>query len=402
LLYTKTNISKEKRAKMLWTLYCLEVWNSSRVKEKNTANEPFNIIKKSEEIEVDKKINILFLTTSLGLGGAERVVLDICKNINKAKFQVSVIGISSQNDLINQFYISKIHADVLNYRKTFKKFFNSLISISKHIKNHEVQIVHAHMFHTLVIGSIIKIFNSNIKLIFTPHNSFYSMNIRRLILWLLKPFRDFDTIFSKNSIRYFYKKSSWIIPNGIDINSYTKMIKTRNTKPFTFIIVGRLEHMKNHKFLINIVNEIRDYEFKLKIVGTGILEASLRSQVSKLNLNEKVEFLGPRDDVPKLLSQSNCLVLPSLWEAFPIVLLEAAASNIPVITTPVGSIPSLISSNEGYLVDLSNFKGAMLEVLTNYADAQIRSNLLHKKVISNYDIKKITSHYEDLYVKALE
>ena len=81
---------------------------------------------------------------------------------------------------------------------------------------------------------------------------------------------NFDTIFSKNSIRYFYKKSSWIIPNGIDINSYTKMIKTGNTKPFTFIIVGRLEHMKNHKFLINIVNELRDYEFKLKIVGTGI------------------------------------------------------------------------------------------------------------------------------------
>ena len=94
--------------------------------------------------------------------------------------------------------------------------------------------------------------------------------------------------------------------------------------------------------------------------------------------------------------------MPSLWEAFPIVILEAAATNIPVIATPVGSLPSLLGNQEGYLVDLDQFKEAMIEVLTNYENAQIKSNLLNKKVSLNYDIKKITLLYESLYKKALE
>lgn len=400
LLHTKVNISGEKRAKILWTLYSLEVWNSSRAQEKYNTNERTDIINTNSDIEFAERKNILFLTTGLGLGGAERVVLDICKNINKDKFLVSVIGISSQNDLINQFYKNNIHVDVLNYRKAISKFLNSLIEISKHIKNHNVQIVHAHMFHTLIIGFLIKIFNSKIRLIFTPHNSFQSMKIRRLILWFLKPFRDYDTIFSKESINYYHKKSAFIIPNGIEVNMYSN--KNTIPKPFIFIIVGRLEKMKNHEFLINVVNELREFDFELNIVGTGILEASLKSQVSQLNLNGKVHFLGASEDVPELLSQSHCLLLPSLWEAFPIVLLEAAAANIPVITTPVGSVPSFINSNEGYLVDLNKFKEAMIEVITDYKNAKIKSNLLNKKVSSAYNIKKITLLYENLYKKALE
>ena len=402
LLNAKIPVSREKRAKMLWTLYTLEVWHSSFTKDKHFSNMPLGVTKESDVKKPDEKINILFLTTGLGLGGAERVVLDICKNINMNKFKVSVIGISSQNDLLNEFYKNQIHVDVLNYRKTFTKFFNSLIDILNHIKNHQIQVVHAHMFHTLIIGFLVKILNRNIKLIFTPHNSFKFMKIRRLILWLLKPFRDFDTIFSQKSSRYFYKSSAVVIPNGVDVNLYHNRSVQKKSTPFVFIIVGRLENMKNHKFLIDLVNELNDYDFKLKIVGTGILEKPLKSYVSELNLNGKIEFLGARADVPKLLSQSNCLLLPSLWEAFPIVVLEAAATNIPVIATPVGSLPSLLGNQEGYLVDLGQFKEAMIEVLTNYENAQIKSNLLYKKVSLNYNIKKITLLYESLYKKALE
>ena len=401
LLSEKMSVSKEKRAKMLWTLYTLEVWNSSRNIKQSNFHQNLGMIKNDNQLDKDTKINILLLTTGLGLGGAERVVLDVCKNINKDKYEVSVIGISSQDELIENFYNSKIHVDVLNYKKTISKFFNSLIDISKHINNHKIQIVHAHMFHTLIIGCLIKIFHRNIKLIFTSHNTFQSMLTRRLILWPLKPFRDFDTIFSKKSNRYFYKKSASVIPNGIEMKKYHKVTKNVTFKPFIFIIVGRLENMKNHKFLINIVSELKDYDFKLQIIGTGILEASLKSQVSKLNLNKKVEFLGARKDVPELMAKSNCLLLPSLWEAFPIVLLEAAASNVPIIATPVGSINSLINSEEGYVVELKNFKETMIEVLTNYDDAKIKSELLNKKVTSNYDIKSVVSLYEDLYQRAL-
>ena len=395
LLNTKNSFPREKKAKILWNLYSLEIWHKSLIKQ---------IPQKIPTIEFNhiKRNHILFLTTGLGLGGAERVVLDICKNINKSKFEVSVIGISTQNNMLNVFHQNKIHAYCLNYKKSIKKLVSSIVDINAHIVNHDVEIIHAHMFHTLIIASLIKLFNTKLAVIFTPHNSFHSMYIRRMLLWLLRPIRNIDTIFSKSAAKFFYKSSAYVIPNGISLKDYTVRKQNKPNKKFTFIVVGRLELMKNHTFLINLVSELDNYNFELQIVGTGLLEDSLKSQVKQLHLNEKIKFLGSRNDVPYLLSQSDCLLLPSLWEAFPIVLLEAAASNIPVITTPVGSIDSFISNENGYLAELSEFKMAMIEVMTNYADAKIRSKKLNSKIRQNYQIADVVKKYENIYNKVLQ
>ena len=159
--------------------------------------------------------------------------------------------------------------------------------------------------------------------------------------------------------------------------------------------------MKNHQFLINEISKLKEYDFLLKIVGSGILQDSLKKQVSLLKLDHKIEFLGSRDDVPLLLSQSDCLLLPSLWEAFPIVLLEAAASNIPVVTTPVGSISSFVDNECGYVTKLENFRSSMLEVMNNPEDAKIRSSKLYKKISSQYHIANIVKQYESVYHKII-
>ena len=395
LLNNPRSFAKEKRAKILWNLYSLEVWHSSFIK---------TTTHKIKDIEISKKVNkikVLFLTTGLGLGGAERVVLDICKNIDRSIFEVSVIGVSSQQNMLINFHQNKIHTYALNYKKTINKFFNSIVEIYRHIKNHNVNIIHAHMFHTLIIASFLRLFNQRLKVVFTPHNGFQSMYIRRLVLWILKPFRDIDTVFSKSAVRFFHKNSPAIIPNGININDYLNINKNTALKPFTFIIIGRLELMKNHQFLINEISKLKEYDFLLKIVGSGILQDSLKRQVSVLKLDHKIEFLGSRDDVPLLLSQSDCLLLPSLWEAFPIVLLEAAASNIPVVTTPVGSITSFVDNECGYVTKLENFRSTMIEVMNNPEDAKIRSSKLHKKIASQYQITNIVKKYESVYYKII-
>jgi asparagine synthase (glutamine-hydrolysing) len=396
LLNTKNSFPREKKAKILWNLYTLEIWHESIIKKN------FPRIPKIEFNTDIKRNHILFLTTGLGLGGAERVVLDICKNINKSKYEVSVIGISTQNNMLSSFHKNKIHAYCLNYKKSIKKFISSIVEIKTHILNHDVQIIHAHMFHTLIIASVIKLFKTKIVVIFTPHNSFRSMYARRIVLWLLKPLRDIDTVFSKNATKFFYKSSANIIPNGINLKDYTLSLQNKPHEKFIFIVVGRLELMKNHAFLINLVSELSNYNFELQIVGSGLLENSLKSQVKELHLDGKIKFLGSRNDVPYLLSQSDCLLLPSLWEAFPIVLLEAAASNIPVISTPVGSISSFVNSDNGYLAKLSEFKTTMIEVMTNYTDAKIRSEKLYFEVKQNYQIYDVVKKYENIYKKVLQ
>ena len=91
-----------------------------------------------------------------------------------------------------------------------------------------------------------------------------------------------------------------------------------------------------------------------------------------------------------------------MWEGFPIVLLEAAACNIPVITTPVGSISTFVDNNNGYLTDLDGFKAAMVEVMSNYEKAKNKSKKLYDKVNSTYQIDNIVCQYESIYDSIIE
>jgi glycosyltransferase involved in cell wall biosynthesis len=396
LLNNPKSFPSEKRAKILWNLFSLEVWHNS-LNRKNK-----QIVNVGSFKDTIKKNNILYLTTGLGLGGAERVVFDLCKNINKIKYDVTVIGISEQKNMLSAFHNNKINAYCLNYKKTIAKFLTSVKEVKMHIDNHDINIIHAHMFHTLIIACLMKIMKRKIFVIFTPHNSFYSMKFRKIILFILKPFRDADTVFSESAVKFFHKSTPALIPNGISMDDYAMIKQNNNEKKFTFIVIGRLEFMKNHEFLINLISQLSDFNFELKIVGSGMLESKLKSKVSELNLDEKIHFLGSRKDIPELLSQADCLLLPSLWEAFPIVLLEAAASYVPVITTPVGSIPSFINNDNGYLVNLPDFKEAMIEVMDNYMHAKAKSILLHKKVVKEFQIEKIVKKYENLYDRVLQ
>ena len=91
-----------------------------------------------------------------------------------------------------------------------------------------------------------------------------------------------------------------------------------------------------------------------------------------------------------------------MWEAFPTVILEAAASDVPVITTPVGSVGSLVDNTNGYIVSIDNFKEAMVDVMCNYEEAKIRSAKLLQEVRSNYHIRNIIAKYEDIYLGLME
>ena len=81
----------------------------------------------------------------------------------------------------------------------------------------------------------------------------------------------------------------------------------------------------------------------------------------------------------------------------PIVLLEAAASKLPIISTPVGSIPSLINYNSGILCELEEFAENIIAIKKNYESAIIRAELLFENVNKNYSISEIVQQHEQVY-----
>lgn len=343
-----------------------------------------------------KKINILQLITGLGMGGAEKVVLDLAKYISNEEFNTIVVGMSKRDELYQEFLNNKIDTILLNKSNSLKDIFYIINTINKLIKEKEIQIIHAHMTHSIIVASILKVLNPSLKIIFTSHNLNIGSKLREYLVWILKPLRNIDIVFSKDILKYFYKKDYKIIPNGIKIDKYNLNL-SKNEK-FTFIAIGRLETVKNHKFLIEIANELKDeFDFEIQIVGHGYLEEELENLIQKYNLNEYVKLLGLRNDIPKLLNQSHCLLMPSLWEGLPIVILEAGASNLPIIATPVGSIPSLLNDENAYLVELNEFKNIMIEVLNNYENAKLKGKKLFENIKVKYSIEAVIEAHEKIY-----
>jgi len=157
-------------------------------------------------------------------------------------------------------------------------------------------------------------------------------------------------------------KNIKIIPNGINLKRFQNLDRKMNRKKlglkdeFTIITVARLEKVKGIKYLIKALALLND-KYKLLIIGNGSERKNLENLTEKLNLQDRVRFLGEilKEEIPKYLSAADCFVLPSLSEGFGIVILEAMAVNIPVIATKIGGVLDIIKDGEtGVLVDPKN------------------------------------------------
>ncbi|WP_428737638.1 glycosyltransferase [Sulfurimonas sp.] len=343
-----------------------------------------------------KKISILELVTGLGMGGAEKVVYDLSRTLNKNDYDLYVIGLSKRDELLESFVKSGIKTEILYKDNSLKDFFSMLFFFNRFIKTHKVDIIHAHMVHSLIVSSILKIFHPKLKIIFTSHNVVIGSKYMELLIYLLKPLRNMDIVFSKEIIKYFYKSNYKLIPNGIDLKKFYP--HGEKESEFTFISVGRLEDVKNHKFIIEIAKQlVGEYNFQIQIVGNGYLFNDLNNLIQKYNLKNVVKLLGTRDDIPELLSKAHCLIMPSLWEGLPIAILEAGASQIPIVATNVGSIPSLLNTQNSYVCDIKDFQANMIQVLENYEMAKNKSQILYEKISQFYSLESVVKQHDEIY-----
>lgn len=343
-----------------------------------------------------KKINLLYIITGLGVGGAERVVLDLATYGNKEQYNIKVISLSKRKEMLEIFKEQGVDVVSLCKGNDFISFMQIVKFLNHFVRENKIDIIHAHMTHALIVSSMVKVSNPNLKIIFTSHSINLESKIRELLIFVLKLFRSVDILFSKEQLKFFYKKECQYIPNGIHIQDYELQIK-KNDK-FTFISVGRLEEEKNHKALINSVRSIKaKYDFEVWIVGNGYLREELIQLVKKYKLGNYVKFLGLRKDIPVLLNQAHCFVLPSLWEGLPMALLEAASAKLPIISTPVGSIPSLLNNDNAYLTDIEHLSKKMSEVMDNYEIALLKAQKLKEKIIENYSLESVVEKHEEIY-----
>ena len=194
------------------------------------------------------------------------------------------------------------------------------------------------------------------------------------------------------------------IHNGIDVDRFTFHGPNVNANAIT---VARLSPEKDFPTLLRAVHlASRDVpEFRLKIVGDGSERESLETLTRELQIEEHVEFLGERNDVPDLLARSGFFVSSSLTEGISLTLLEAMSVGLPVLATAVGGTPEIVVEEQtGHLVpagDPTALAAAIVELCAHRDAWPAMGQLGRQRVEQHFSIRTMIREYETLYRECL-
>lgn len=348
---------------------------------------------------------IVHLISSINGGGAEYFVLNLCKESKKhSNLKMLVISITNINTLAYKFENESIELHILNIRKNVGSWYpgiKMLFRILSPFKSSPV-IIHAHMFHGCILACFIRVILPHFNVIFTLHNTFVKQIYRRWLIWICKPFRKQDIIFPGSKRMFFQRSDSISIAYGIETSNFYH----NNPKPdvFTCLFAGRLEQQKNPIYLIQLVNKLKHlYQFKIIVVGSGLLRKDLENLVIENGTEEYFDIRGFHPSIPDLLANVHCLLLPSLWEGMPIIILEAGASKLPIVTTPVGNIPWFLDMSTAYVTSIKKFHLELEVLMNDYSKAEKKADMFYKSVCNSYTIEKsFTKHLELAYTPLLK
>lgn len=195
-----------------------------------------------------------------------------------------------------------------------------------------------------------------------------------------------------------------VIHNGVDYEYFADFKKERSAEVLKLVYVGRLFEQKGVGLLIESISNICDsIPIKLRIVGRGPQQKELEELSKKLNISDRIEFLGLRMDVPELLGDEHFFVHPAtLEEGFGITLIEAMSEGIPCIAFDKGAIPEIINDGDNGFIIKEESVGALAKTIEKcyeivksdkYNKMSEKASVTGKK----FDIKEMVKKLEKTY-----
>jgi len=208
----------------------------------------------------------------------------------------------------------------------------------------------------------------------------------------------------------FVRRPIEVIPNGVDLPRYAAEDRmTARTalgldpKRRYVATIARFHPVKDHFTLLNGFAQVARMrpDVDLLLVGDGPLRPTLERQCAELGMAERVRFMGVRDNVASILRASDVFALTSVSEAASITLLEAMASELPVVVTAVGGNPEIVrDGTDGLLVPRRSSAGlarALLRILADGAMATVMGRAGAERVRSRYRLDETIGRYYELY-----
>lgn len=360
-------------------------------------------------------MKILQIIGVLNRGGAETLLMNVFRNIDRNEFEFDFL-IFEDKEFPYTKEIKNMGGNVIYLPGPQKigmiKFIKELINLCK--KN-KYDVVHAHTLFNCG-PCMLAAYLAKIKIrIAHSHNTKIldkKINAKKKIYFiiaklLLNIFSNFKIACGKEAGKFlFYKFNKYIVlKNGVDIkkfefnNKYRKEIrKLYNIKEDNFVIgnIGRLNYAKNQEFLIELfkkINEIEKNAF-LFIIGDGNLYKTLTDKVKENNLEERVIFTGNIDNVNQYYSAFDIFLFPSLFEGLPLTLIEAQCNGLPIIAS--NSISKECNITNTICFQSLDNKEEWIKLILELKNKKRYYN--EPKILnSGYDIKETVKKLENIY-----
>lgn len=359
-----------------------------------------------------KKISVLIIVGSMNRGGAETMILNIIKSVNLKKFKFTFLYCTKKKKCDYDEEIEKLGIRIIRIPPpasvSMFKHINDLKNVFKNTGPYDVVHINT-LLHAGIVSYVAKKCKVE-KIIVHSHSTKDSKktNLMRKSYEILSKFliNQYSTkkiscgqaagiyLFGKKNVK---NNKVLYLNNGINLNLYKSINendKIRYKKNFnidnkTIVIgtVGRLVDIKNQTYIINICKELKkqNLNFRMFIVGEGPYRKILEELIEKYNLKEHICLLGLRNDIPYLMNMFDIFLLPSLFEGFPLVLVEAQASGLVCLVSKFVSEEVKLNNDNVKFLPIDN------DSIKLWVDEIIKFNC-NKCNNKNFMIKKLSDY----------
>jgi len=366
-----------------------------------------------------EKKKLVFIWNNFLIGGTERILLDLLKDSDKNKFDISIIAILGSGLMEKEFNVLGFPIFFAGSKKYPSSFFLKIIwiliipfvllRVIFLLRKINPDIIITSLYQSDILGYLANI-GLNKRMISIQHDVVKKTSVIR---WLkIKAFKKADKIIAiSNDVKQFliehFKVSSSkieVVYNGVDFDKFLSYQKSDDQWKPVFGIIARLDKIKGHIYILEALRKLKKEGIKLPefiFVGDGVERENLENFIKENNLSN-VRFVGETLDIGQYLKQIDVFVFPSLSEGLGIAILEALVAKKLIIASSVGGIKELVKDGEtGILVkpaDINDLYKAIKWVLENKEDAIKLREKSFEWINKNrylFDIREVSKKYSE-------
>jgi len=354
------------------------------------------------------------LITTIERGGAEKQLLTLASKQVESGLKVEVFFLKGKPDLKNEFESSGVKVNNLLVGKSFLK---QIFILSKYLRKN-LSPVHAHLPQSELLAAIVV---RNKYFVFSRHNAepFWPGG-PQVISNLLSKFvckRASQGIAISNAVKsylitrgevpsgytidaVYYGFENDILTNSAGLGLITNIMNSQSSN-YKIGTIGRLVPQKDYPTLLNAFSNVLKSvpNADLYVVGEGYLQKDLIELSKSLSINDKVHWLGKTEYIKEFLSKIDLFILPSKYEGFGLVLLEAMIAKKPIIAANNSAIPEVLGKTYEGLFSTGDINALAQQIKTVISDNNFSERLVqsHLSQLELFDPSKMNKNIENVY-----